>query len=113
MYEVKSEAYTPDNFIAGAFPIAKESKTVTSGKTVKQYAPVKLVSGGTVEPVEYLPEADTTKDLYGIAVEAAKGGEATAIYLTGEFQAEALELEDSVTVDMLAPEFRKLGIFIK
>jgi hypothetical protein len=126
MYEVNTATNTPENIIAGSHPIAKGVYPIKSGETVTKHMPVKLV-GGEIEPVVKVEATDvntknaipaktmeenTVENLYGIAAEDGSGGEAV-IYLTGEFFADEIVLPVDVTVDMLKPAFRKLGIFLK
>lgn len=53
MYEINTAELTPENFIAGGFPIAKEAGTVDTGKSVKKFEPVKLVAG-KIQPVVFV-----------------------------------------------------------
>lgn len=50
MYEINKAEYTPENFIAGGYPVVMETGVVDTGKTVKKFAPVKMV-GGKLQPV--------------------------------------------------------------
>ncbi|SHG90230.1 hypothetical protein [Tepidibacter thalassicus] len=126
MYEVNTATNTPENIIAGDYPITKGVYPIKSGVTVTKHTPVKLV-GGEIEPVVKIEatevdatnaipaktiEENTVENLYGIAAEDGSGGEAV-IYLTGEFFADKIPLPADVTIDMLKPAFRKLGIFLK
>lgn len=113
MSKVNTATQTPENFFAGEFPIATAVGTVATGKTVKKFEPVKFVSG-KIEPVtKGADNAATTADLYGIAAVAAEASEEAVIYLTGEFFGNAIALPANVTLDVLTPAFRKLGIFLK
>jgi hypothetical protein len=118
MFEINTATYTPDNFIAGEFPIAKEVLNVAQGVTIGKYAPVKLVDG-TANVVPYIAEDETytaaentAEGLYGIAAEASSGGQ-VVVYVTGEFFGAALNLEENVTAALLKPAFRNLGVFLK
>lgn len=53
MYDVNESAYTPENFFAGNFPIAKSIGIVDTGKTIKKFEPVKQV-GDKIQPVEFV-----------------------------------------------------------
>jgi hypothetical protein len=120
--------YTPDNFFAGSYPIAKEATVVADGEEIIMHEPVKLTEDGTIAPVTLgtATEADETSGtpaqtadqntvagLYAIAAESGAAGDEIAVYLTGEYFAGSLVLQDGVTADVLKPEFRKLGIFLK
>ena len=106
MYEIQKDQYTPDNFIAGDYPIVKESFLVRSGETVRKFAPVTLTDGEISEATA------TLENLCGIALADASGDQVVC-YLTGEFFADALTLPDGVTIENLKPAFCKLGIFLK
>jgi hypothetical protein len=107
MYEITSASYTPENFIAGDFPMKTDTGTVKSGATVRKYAPVVQGADGIAEAA-----ADTLTDLVGIAADEPNGGE-VVYYLTGEFFIEALVLPDGVTAETLKPACRKLGIILR
>jgi hypothetical protein len=126
--------YTPENFFAGDYPIAKETITVAAGEIIKRHAPVKLNTDGEAIPVIFIdgtPEGATPTDaavpptpattaaentsagLYGISAGGGEDGAEIVVYLTGEYLSDALALEEDVTIDMLKLAFRRLGIFFK
>jgi hypothetical protein len=119
--------YTPDNFHAGTYPITRETAIVKASTQIARHAPVKL-EGGKLLPVtaktataanadNVVPAKtaleNTVAGLYGIAAEGGSGGDEIAVYLTGEFLADALVYESGVLAATLKDEFRKLGIFLK
>lgn len=131
MYEIQKDQSVPVKFFAGEYPVVTAVKAVATGKSVKQYEPVKLTDNG-IEPVvkvaasEAVSEAvsgtstpakseyeNTTAGIYGIAATAAKAAEEVVVYLTGEFFADAITLPEGVTADTLAKAFRNIGIFLK
>lgn len=80
---------------------------------LKAHAPVLLTAEGKVAPVT---SADLTKltGLYGITADSVDAADDDAVVLlTGEYFADALELEDSVTAEDLETAFRNIGIFLK
>ena len=107
MYEIQKDQTSPVNFFAGDFPVVTEAGDVKSGATVRKYAPV-------IKTADRISEAtaDGLADLYGIAADDSTDG-GVVCCLTGEFFADALPLQDGVTVEALKPAFRKLGIFLK
>ena len=107
MYEIQKDQTSPVNFFAGDFPVVTEAGDVKSGATVRKYAPVIKIADGISEAT-----ADGLADLYGIAADDSTDG-GVVCCLTGEFFADALPLQDGVTVEALKPAFRKLGIFLK
>lgn len=127
MYEIQKDQTTPVNFFAGDFPVVTAVGKVAAGKTVAQYAPVKLTDGG-IEPVVKVEASaadsgsttpaksefeNTTAGIYGIAAVAADATEDIVVYLTGEFFTDALNIPEDVTADTLKKAFRNIGIFLK
>ena len=127
MYEIQKDQSVPVKFCAGEYPVVTAVKAVATGKSVKQYEPVKLTDNG-IEPVVKVAASEavsgtstpakseyenTTAGIYGIAATAAEATEEVVVYLTGEFFADAITLPEGVTADMLAKAFRNIGIFLK
>lgn len=113
MYEITNTEFTPENFIAGDFPMKTDFGPIKSGATIRKYAPLVQGANGIEEiTAAMLPTEGALDTLIGIAADEPSGGE-VVYYLTGEFFGEALILQDGVTADILKPAFRKLGIFLK
>ena len=127
MYEIQKDQSVPVKFFAGEYPVVTAVKAVATGKSVKQYEPVKLTDSG-IEPVVKVAASEavsgtstpakseyenTTAGIYGIAATAAEAAEEVVVYLTGEFFADAITLPEGVTADTLAKAFRNIGIFLK
>lgn len=127
MYEIQKDQSVPVKFFAGEYPVVTAVKAVATGKSVKQYEPVKLTDNG-IEPVVKVAASEavsgtstpakseyenTTAGIYGIAATAAQAAEEVVVYLTGEFFADAITLPEGVTADTLAKAFRNIGIFLK
>jgi hypothetical protein len=126
MYKIEKQNCAPDNFHAGEFPVENAVQPIKAGKTITKYMPVKLVDGklepvvkivaSAVDAVNAVPaktlEENTTENLYGIAAEDGTTAGAV-VYLTGDFFANELVLNSDITVEMLKPAFRKLGIYLK
>lgn len=119
MYEITNTEFTPENFIAGDFPMKTDFGPVKNGAKIRKYAPVVQGENGIEEiTAAMIPTTgeDATEGalntLIGIAADEPSGGE-VVYYLTGEFFSEALVLPDGVTADDIKPAFRKLGIFLK
>lgn len=127
MYEIQKDQSVPVKFFTGEYPVVTAVKAVATGKSVKQYEPVKLTESG-IEPVVKVTASEavsdtstpakseyenTTAGIYGIAATAAEAAEEVVVYLTGEFFADAITLPEGVTADTLAKAFRNIGIFLK
>lgn len=119
MYEVQKHEMTPDNFIAGDFPIVTDHGKIKPSAIIRKYAP--LVQGKTgieeltAEMITAAEQEEEPKpfDLIGIAADNAKESGEVVYYLTGEFFASALCLADTVTAEKVKPYFRKIGIYLK
>ena len=121
MYEIQKDQSVPVKFFAGEYPVVTAVKAVATGKSVKQYEPVKLTDNG-IEPVVKVAASEavsgtstpakseyenTTAGIYGIAATAAQAAEEVVVF------ADAITLPEGVTADTLAKAFRNIGIFLK
>lgn len=106
MFEVQKDSHTPLNFIAGDFPIVRDTGKIANGAVIRERAPVILTETGITEAT-----ADKTADIIGIA--AVPSGDRVIMYLTGEFFGSSLVLSDGVTVEAIKPVLRKLSIFLR
>ena len=104
--------YTPEQLIAGV-AIGITTGVKTAAVALEKGAPVLLNAAGKAAKVTKSGDTVTTTGLYGIAADSAAKDEDAVIYLTGEFFADALVLEDNVAADALEVAFRNIGIFLK
>ena len=106
--ERKVYSTSPEYFIADTvIPIATSLKE--AGEGLKAHAPVALTTENKLAAV-------TTKNianLYGLVPDAATAGEDAVVYLTGDFFADSLALEEGVTTADVEIALRKIGIFLK
>jgi hypothetical protein len=100
--------YEPSHYFAGT-DIRVTTSVKKAAAEIKAHAPVYLDTDGKAAVVA---AADVSK-VYGLAEEAAAAGEDVIVDLTGEYYADALELESGVTVDALEVPLRNIGIFLK
>lgn len=107
MYEVQKDSHESLNFIAGDFPILRDTAKIKTGAVIRERAPVILGATGVEEAT-----ADKIADIIGIAA-AVPSGDRVVIYLTGEFFGSEIILPDGITVDALKPILRKLSIFLR
>lgn len=105
--EVKTFRHVPEYFEAGPHPIARAIKT--AAEALKAHAPVQIDEQGKIKAIA---TGDESK-VYGIVPEAAAAEEQAVVYLTGEFFADSLALEASVTPATLEVPLRQIGIFLK
>lgn len=104
---VKTYRYEPGHFEAGVGPVAKAVKV--AAEDLEAHAPVALDADGKLTAVT----ADNIAGIYGLLPDSAKADEETPVYLTGEFFADSLVLEEGVTAADIEVALRNIGIFLK
>ena len=103
---VKKFSTAPQYFEAGDYPIAKAVQV--AGEELEAHAPVALESGKLVKVTS------SNKDkVYGLLPDSVRADEEGPVYLTGEFFADSLALEDGVKAADIEIELRNIGIFLK
>lgn len=108
-YAVEKRETAPKNFFAGDFPTVPE--TGVAGAEIKEHAPVMV---DTENENKIIPVAATKEaNAIGISAAAAGKGEPVTYYLTGEFFADALNLEASADLAKIKGTLRKVSIFLK
>lgn len=111
-YEVKSGAYTPENVLAGPFPVKTEVAKVGAA-AVARLTPVKLVDGKVAPIAAGTEAAPADSGLYGITADDGEKNGEVPVYLTGEFFADALNWPAGTAAEDVKTAFRALGIFLK
>ena len=111
-YEVKSGAYTPENVLAGPFPVKTDVAKVGAA-AVARLTPVKLVDGKVAPIAAGTEAAPADGGLYGIAADDGEKNGEVPVYLTGEFFADALNWPTGTAAEDVKTAFRALGIFLK
>lgn len=111
-YEVKSGAYTPENVLAGPFPVKTEVAKVGAA-AVARLTPVKLVDGKVAPIAAGTEAAPADGGLYGIAADDGEKNGEVPVYLTGEFFADALNWPTGTAAEDVKTAFQALGIFLK
>lgn len=104
---VKTYRYEPSHFEAGVLPVAKSVKV--AAEDIEAHTPVALDSTGKLVHVTSANKAD----IYGLLPDSVKAEEEAPVYLTGEFFADSLVLEEELKVADIEVELRKIGIFLK
>lgn len=116
---VKTYRYEPNHFEAGVGPVAKAVKV--AAEDLEAHAPVVLNAEGKLAAVTAVTNGEgdaavttvPTDGMYGVLPEAAAAGEEAVVYLTGEFFADSLALEEGVTAADIEVALRNIGIFLK
>lgn len=104
---VKTYRYDPSHFEAGVGPVAKAVKVAAAD--LAAHAPVALDDSGKLAAVTAANKAK----IYGLLPDSVKADEEAPVYLTGEYFADSLALEDGVTAADIEVELRNIGIFLK
>ncbi len=104
---VKTFRHDPEYFEAGPHPVAKAVKTAAAD--LAAHAPVALDDGGKLVAVTSANKGS----IYGLLPEGAEADKEAVVYLTGDFFADSLALEEGVTAADIEVELRKIGIFLK
>lgn len=88
-----TETYTPDNLIAGDFPIVTKQVTVNNGQNLQRGALLgRITVSGNVN-LSLAAAGDGSEDPYAILaenVDASAGDKVGTAYLTGEFNEDAI-----------------------
>lgn len=104
---VKTYRYNPSHFEAGVGPVAKAVKV--AAEDLNEHAPVALDKSGKLVAVT----SDNVANIYGLLPDSAKADEEAPVYLTGEYFADSLALEEGVTATDIEVALRNIGIFLK
>lgn len=112
---ISAEIYNPDQLVAGNQKIVSDSVTLGAGilqrgavlgqitATGNYISCVKNAADGSQVPVAVLADA----------ADASGGAVVAGVYLTGEFNSNAMSWDASWTVATLKPAMRAQGIFLK
>ena len=119
MYEIQTNTLTPENYVAGPFPIVTDTGAVKEGAEIRKLAPIVEDTDGLREiAAADLPttggsaSVGSLDKIVGIAADDSSGGKAV-YFCTGEFFGNALTLPEGVTAKDLKSAMRKIGIFLK
>ena len=104
---VKKFSTEPGYFEAGIGPVAKDVKVAAAD--IPAHAPVALDGDGKLA----LLTADNKASVYGLAPDSIRAGEEGPVWLTGEYFADSLALEEGVTAADIEVALRNIGIFLK
>lgn len=112
-----SEIYTPDNLFAGhVMPKVTDEGIIAAGQNLPRGAVLGMVTAtGKLKLVDK-EASDGSQNVYAILAEdinATDADKTAPIYLTGEFNENALTLAAGTTVADIKTSARIVGIFIK
>ena len=104
---VKTYRYNPSHFEAGVGPVAKAVKVAAAD--LPEHAPVALDDSGKLVAVT----SGNVTNIYGLLPDSVREDEETPVYLTGEYFADSLALEEGVSAADIEVALRNIGIFLK
>lgn len=116
---VKTYRYDPHHFEAGVGKVAKAVKV--AAVDIPAHAPVALNSDGKLALISATKGGTdaaptytvTTTGIYGVTPDSIRKDEEGPVWLTGEYFADSLALEENVTVADVEVPLRNIGIFLK
>lgn len=107
-YQVETNTYKPDNLFAGDFPTVID--TATASVDIKEFSPVIVdIATGTAT----VPTAETAAKANAIAATDATANSVLSVYLTGEFNSDAIVLPEGVEVSAIKAALRAVSIYLK
>ena len=114
---IAAEVYVPDQLIAGIFPLVTDNVTIVSGAGVIKRGTVlgKITASGKYT-TRLTASADGSQSAVAIAadtVDATSADQIVGVYLSGEFNSNAMTLGTGWTVATVTAALRSLSIFVK
>ncbi len=111
------ETFTPDNLIAGDFPVVTDEVTIASGQNlVRGSALGKITSGGEFKLCD-IASVDGSEAIKNILAEDCDASLASVdhvpVYLSGEFLESGVTFGGSTGVEDVRDAARDLGIYFK
>ena len=112
------ETYTPDNLIAGDFPLVTGDGTILTGQNLKRGTVLAKDSANSnkLVPVDSASATASIQSPVAVLADDVDASEADAVgplYLSGEFSESALIFGGTDTVDTHRDALRDLSIFVK
>lgn len=112
-----AEVYTPKNLFAGSvMPFVTDSVVIASGQTLSAGAVLgKVTSTGKYALVDSTASdgSENPVAILAVDVDASAADVTVPVYLTGEFNEDALTFGGTDTADTHRDALRALGIFLK
>ena len=114
---VTEQSFTPDNLIAGDFPIITESAILQQGQILSRGALLgKKSKTGNTLVLSDIDGRGRYEELYGILAadcDASEKDMGCIVYLSGEFNQDAVIFGQGITPEKIKDELRKFGIYLR
>ena len=111
-----AETFLPDQLIAGVFPRVTDTVTIAAGADLPRGTVLGKItaSGKYIKSLSAAADGSQTPAAILVDFAGAAGGDVLAgVYLTGEFNQNALTLGAAHTAASIKPGLRTLNIFLK
>ena len=111
-----TEDFNYDNLVAGDFPLVTDAQTLITGQNLERGAALgKITASGKLTQLDS-SAGDGSENAYAILMEdcdASLADTACRIYLSGEFNENAVGFVSGDTAATFADAFRAISIFLK
>jgi len=108
--------FTPDNLIAGDFPVVTDTITIAAGQVLQRGAVLgKITASGkyVLSDAGATDGSQTPVAILAEDVDASSGDKEATVYLTGEFNVRRITFGNGHTAATVKDALRQVGIFIK
>ncbi len=108
--------YTHDSLIGGDFPLVTAEVTVLDGQDISRGALMGIVTASGKAIISDSAASDGSEVAYGVLTEDVNADGAdvvSSVYLTGQFNDQALSFGGSDTVDDRRADMRALSMFAR
>lgn len=113
---METHVFSPENFIAGDFPIITEREKIASGLVLPRHSALGKVSAtGELKNLDSAA-TDGSQIPYAIlidAVDTTDGATNADVFKTGEFNADKVVFKAGEDANQHKDAFRKISIFLK
>ncbi|SMF48021.1 Bacteriophage lambda head decoration protein D [Azospirillum oryzae] len=113
---VTSDVFTPDQLIAGRFPLVTDTVTLVSGQNLARGAVLGKITASGKYTLSLSASSDGSQVPSAIladAVDASGGDKLAGVYLAGEFNTNALTIGTGHTAASIKDTLRDAGIYLK
>lgn len=107
--------YTPDNLIAGDYPIRTKKVTLVSGQNVVRGTVLGVITASGKYTTSLAAAEDGSQNVFAVAAEsvnATSGDQEIVVYLTGDFNQDQLVFGTGHTAATTEAALRDLGIIL-
>lgn len=111
-----AETFTPDGLIAGDYPIQREVGTLISGQNLARGTVLGKITASGKYTTALSASSDGSQNPVAIlvdAVDASGGDKPCSVYLSGEFNTNAMTFGTGITIANSKDALRDLNIYLQ